>query len=427
VKTAAYIRRRYDVNEMHIPLTPYLIVFIMGIPRNQSSQTAPENPLTLPKHDNLMAYGVAEDEFHVRKFESARDQNQLETICRHVFQGNDYLPRTAKFLEQDEMSQFYVLTRQTRVDERSDYADEELQDEVLLACANLRTLTDQDVWMEAVRTAPEHRNQGHAHKLLETMLYRFHPQQIVYTCTVASNAPMIRVFEKLQMKYVLNIHLLEWSVLLRIPGWKSTDAANNRLNLLQGLGLSPWQYQDDGHEKSSYWQIVPTKTEVEKALESIRSQGGSGWVPALFEILSVRGSALQEALQNGMVWRRRRLTPEQTLPKQLDNGDDGDCLIALVRDPRIQSMKSSWVLCVSGTKGEHVRSAVEYACHPEMQRQLLRLQQENQGKNHADALEEGIAVGFVLAVDGTISKEGEFMRLLPWGKDPCVVYTKKAS
>jgi GNAT superfamily N-acetyltransferase len=412
---------------MQIPLTSYLIIFAMGISRNQSSQTAaPESPSTLPEHDPGISHGVEKDETYVRYFDSARDQNQLEMICRHVFQGNDYLPRLAKKLENDEMSQFYVLARQKRVGDRNnDIVDEhQLQDEVMLACANLRTLSDQDSWLEAVRTAPEYRNQGYARKLLETILYHLHPQRNLYTCTVASNTPMIRVFEKLQMQFVSNIHLLEWSILLRIPGWKSTDTtASNPLNLLQGLGLSPSQFQDDNNEKSFHWQSVSTITEVEQALESIRSQGGSGWIPALFEILSVRSPALQEALQNQMIWRRRRQrpTPRQPLPQQFD---DHDCLIAFVRDPRIQSLRSPWVLCISGTKEEHVRSAVEYGCHSDMQRQLLTLQHRHGSDNNAVAQEGENAVGFALAVDGTISKEGEFMKCLPWGKDPCVVYTK---
>lgn len=210
----------------------------------------------------------------MRPFEAKRDQPELERICKDFFGGKDYVPSLAAQYESDPKCDFMLLTS----------AD----NDVPLAVANLRSLQPGVAWLEAVRTSTQHRNKGLATQLLQSMIRLAKEKELhqVFTCTVRSNEAMKHVLEKIGMQEVTQIETVHFPSLRSLPGWATDDARVPSQSLLSALEIDHLVSEE---ARSAKWSPILSELELQEVLTTIKSRGGSGLFPGLYELLSIEG------------------------------------------------------------------------------------------------------------------------------------------
>ena len=308
--------------------------------------------------------------FQIRAFEVARDQAPLELICRNVFGGTDYLPTMAPKYAADPSCWFMVLASK--------------QNDTPIAVANLRVFEEsKSFWLEGVRVSEEHRNKGIAQELVSSMveLARHEGLERILTCTIQSNQAMRRIFDKIGMEFVTELDATSFQQLQKLPGWSAKDLASPK-SLLSAMGIEHLVSKDAQEQK---WWLVNSVSEMNDVLDRIKKHGGCGYFPGLFELLSPKGP-LETSLNEGRVWAC------------------GDAIFALVRDERIASLKSNWLLSVSTITEIGLQAAIWRACS-----------------------EEGILlldghVGFSVAFDCTDPTDGKFCSALKLSEDKALLY-----
>ena len=225
---------------------------------------------------------------------------------------------------------------------------------VVVAVANMRKLNPTMAWIEAVRTSQQHRNNGLAFRLLQSMLEgaaRHSSYKQVLSCTSHSNKAMRRVFDKLQMKQLAQIQMIKFDALKALPGWAASDSKPSCQHLLQALNVKHFVSE---RARSMQWHAVESKKELERILANIQSKGGCGFMPGIYQV--VDGQRVQDAIQQGLVFSL----------------DQDSAVVVFLRDARISSLKSNWSLSLAGVCDEHLQAALWYACSPNMQAKLTK-------------------------------------------------------
>ena len=374
--------------------------------------------------------------FRIRPFDITRDKESLETICRHVFNGEDYLPSLSSTLADDPTCRFMSLV----------HVKNDGRDETLLAVANLRSLTSEDDeskkeegsstsgcsqqrwWLEAVRTCPNHRNMGLASYLLSSMFddiktinkagNEYHAVEIS-TCTIQSNKSMIRIFEeKLGMTYRTTLHTTQIDELRKLPGWAASASASvlssksrtpsttTRIqpqSILQALEI---EHMITKEAKAKKWDMVKDEDEMKCIVQSMMKQNhhhkdqdeveekGTLYFPGLFEVISM--NTLRDSLQNGRMWKTTTTTTDTTTMANT-------AIFALLQDSRIDSLQSNWILSIITTTEIDLQSAIWFVCnHSERKRKSLA--GENHEQESIQLLEDGevrFAVAFIDASRGS--------------------------
>ncbi|GKY96679.1 hypothetical protein MPSEU_000627500 [Mayamaea pseudoterrestris] len=321
--------------------------------------------MTLPSSNKELALQQQQDAYIIRPFDMT-DQCDLEIICRHVYNGRDYLPQTSQALVNDDDSQFVVLCNTNQV----------------LAVANARMLRIHNIlWLEAIRTSQAHVNQGCATKLTRHFVNLAQQRnQTLYSCTVASNVAMRKVFKRVGLVQVGCIHQLQFSDLIKLEGWSKGDARTAK-PLLQAYG------QDfTVNELDDAWVPVTDMAELQTVLRNVQNNGGLGFMPGLYELLSQR--QVEECLNHKTIWKSSHET----------------AAVALVKDDKIQSLQSPWVCSVAAVDAHDVASALNFLCG---------------SSSHARP--------FTLSVDGAVLlEESALLSALPFASDACLLFASAA-
>lgn len=411
-----------------------------------------------------------QNHFRLRPFDATRqtDKLALDEICKDVFGGTDYLPQMASAYALDPSCQFFVLTTTKKIpsvlpSEDHSCNDDENEDnnknDIPIAIANLRVLSNEEnnylsskvkikttYWLEGVRVHPEHRNQGIANFLLTSMLRNVSinsnnstsesmiqnkeqeqnvnqstnhgMQRMVLACTIQSNIAMQIVFDKLGMTRLAEINMISNESLRQLPGWTSSPPPNqspgqqHQQNLIAALGL---QEMIGVKAREQEWNVVTSESEMKTVMNTIQCEDGvdgrrsCGFFPGLYEILSK--DLLNESIQSGRVFWSTTSTSSSTTKEDANIGDgvavnSSTSILALVRDERITSLRSNWILSVCGTTVEGLQEAVWWACY-----------------KRPDLLEGEI--GFSVAFDGAIPTNNQFCSALPLTQDKAVLYSKQ--
>eukprot|EP00746_Dinoflagellata_sp_MGD_P129573 gnl/MRDRNA2_/MRDRNA2_63721_c0_seq1.p1 gnl/MRDRNA2_/MRDRNA2_63721_c0~~gnl/MRDRNA2_/MRDRNA2_63721_c0_seq1.p1 ORF type:complete len:476 (-),score=69.50 gnl/MRDRNA2_/MRDRNA2_63721_c0_seq1:87-1514(-) len=323
-------------------------------------------------HANLLHVLNGSASYRIRQFDPVNDQKALESICKHVYGGTDYLPSSAASLAKDPASLLVVL--------------EDLSLRQPVAVANVRKIKPCMAWLEAVRTSAEHRGKGFAAHLTRYLIdHCVRDNHEVYTCTASSNKPMQRVFNKTGMTFLHQIHQLSFSKIRKLPGWSPEDQRPAE-PLLKTLGL-----ESRLHEKAGalQWSKVSSDKEFKLVMQKIKEAGGMGHLPGLWELLSE--SAATDSMVNGRMWK-------------LEATDDNlvAAVLAFSKVPKIESLKSQWVCSLAATTPEALESAVWQA----------------HSKACLSTLQGDVA--FTLSMDGVVPSI--LRESLPLVDDPCVIY-----
>lgn len=277
--------------------------------------------------------------YHLRKFDVDKDMEAIRNICRDVYGGADYLPKTAPILAGDPNSSFVVLA-----DRSTDR---------LAAVGNARRFKPNMSWLEAIRTCPDHRSRGLARHLTQSLIETSLSEHghAMYSCTVESNLAMRKVFDRTGMKELGQIYQCSFAELKKLPGWAADDhgAATSITpkSLLSSLGVT--EELIGFHAKQMQLVQVSSEDELNNALAQIKAKGGIGHLVGLYELLPDEG--VHKSLDAYRVW------------KLLSRTNPGDfALIALVHEGKISSLKSPWVCSISATSMVALEGALWKAC-----------------------------------------------------------------
>jgi hypothetical protein len=332
------------------------------------------------------------------------DQPGLEEICG----TDDYLPHIARQLLEDPHSRFVVVVEAENEQETNspDEVNTATSSTTVLAVANARRIHSNVIWLEAIRTSANHRNQGLATKLLQHLLTKDNynkgtasglqnntetadssqqqhepgPSRLRFAgCTAASNAPMIRVLQRVSLTAKHFLHILQFSELRKLSGWSAADTATEAKPLLQALEL---EHFVSDIAKRAVLVPIESMADLGRVLRQLQEQHrGMGYMPGLYELLSV--TQLDQCLIHGRLWKTQA----------------GTAVMALSQDHKIQSLRSKWVCSVAAGSAADVEAALWFACHrPE-------------------------AVPFTLSVDGCVDlSESTLLTTLPFHDDKCLLF-----
>ena len=318
------------------------------------------------------------------------------------------------------------------------------EDEKILAVANYKRLESQKSgWIEAVRTHPDHRNQGLASSLLRSIIDLADQEDEndndgnaqttnVLTCTVASNKGMLRAFEKVGFVQSDTIQILKFETLKDMEGWEA-DCDKMAQPLLDALDMnhlvSPTA---KAISSSSSWCTITDEGQLLKRLKQCKNQGCSGYVPGLYEYI-VPGQNrldLKDSMEHGLVLalddvhiekETSSCEPEcSTVNKCME--DTGQAILVFTRDERISSLKSNWVCSIVAHTQLAFEAAVWHAHSAEVAR-LMRGCQRKDGNADYDGGNDA-ALPFCLVFDNAIPRaQGTLACELPRVTDQCVVFS----
>jgi GNAT superfamily N-acetyltransferase len=309
----------------------------------------------------------------------ASDFASLESMCKDVYGGLDYLPSMASAMAADPQCRLLVLH------------DEEYGK--IVAIANYRRLSSHLAWLEGVRVDPSRQGAGLATKLTmsHVELARAEKCQLL-SATVASNSAMRAIFAKAGMAHRFTIQIA-LSSLATLPGWappahgESPQAAQP---LLRALGLEE-AIDADVRALAASFEPVKNAESLVKALGACEAAGASGIVPGLWTVLS--DETLAGALRDGRCF---------CLPPGDQEGDQAlpACVFVLIEDAGITSLRSRLVCCVATASDAALTAALFRA---------------------SDVCGEQ---PFALAFDGAvpIDVSGSTAAALPLQEDTCLCY-----
>lgn len=331
--------------------------------------------------------------YRLRKFDVDKDMEAIHDICRDVYGGADYLPKTAPILANDPNSFFVVLA--------------DITTDRPAAVGNARRFKPNMSWLEAIRTCSDHRSRGLARQLTASLIESSHGEHgdAMYSCTVASNVAMRKVFESTNMKELGHIHQCSFAELKKLPGW-AADGGNDDDGdmassippkpLLPSLGVADEMISDQA--KQMQLAQISSEDQLNEELALIKAKGGIGHLVGLYELLPDEG--IRKSLDANRVWKVSTTT-----------SPDDFALLVLVHEAKISSLKSPWVCSISATSMVALEGALWTAC-----------------SNHCL---RGIAghVAFTVAfdicggpVDGQNGKLPVAVKALPLTDDACLLF-----
>ena len=274
--------------------------------------------------------------YRLRKFDVDKDMGAIHDICKSVYGGSDYLPKTAPALAGDPNSSFVVLAN--------------IDTDRPAAVGNARRFKPNMSWLEAIRTCPNHRGRGLARQLTQSLIESSHSEHgdAMYSCTVESNVAMRKVFDRTGMKRLGQIHQCSFADLKKLPGWAADDDAVPPEPLLSSLGVDDDSISDIA--KQMQLTAISSEDELNKELARIRDKGGIGHLVGLYELLPDEG--VRKSLDAKQVWKLSSAT----------NPKEDFALVALVHEAKISSLKSPWVCSISATSMVALEGALWNAC-----------------------------------------------------------------
>ena len=284
--------------------------------------------------------------YRLRKFDVDKDMEAIHDICKDVYGGADYLPKTAPILANDSNSTFVVLA--------------DITTDRPAAVGNARRFKPNMSWLEAIRTCPDHRSRGLARQLTASLIKSSHSEHgdAMYSCTVASNVAMRKVFERTNMKELGQIHQCSFAELKKLPGWAADGSAGDNDDddmassipprpLLPSLGIADEMISNQA--KQMQLAQISSEVQLNEDLALIKAKGGIGHLVGLYELLPDDG--IRKSLDANRVWKVSTTT----------NPDDF-ALLALVHEAKISSLKSPWVCSISATSMVALEGALWNAC-----------------------------------------------------------------
>lgn len=329
--------------------------------------------------------------YRLRKFAVGKDMEAIHDICRDVYGGADYLPKTAPILADDPNSSFVVLA--------------DITTDRPAAVGNARRFKPNMSWLEAIRTCPDHRSRGLARQLTASLIEWSHGEHgdAMYSCTVESNVAMRKVFERTNMKELGQIHQCSFAELKKLPGWAADDDGGGDMAssippkpLLPSLGVADEMISDQA--KQMQLAQIKSEDQLNKELALIKAKGGIGHLVGLYELLPDEG--IRKSLDAYRVWKVSTTT----------NPDDF-ALLALVHEAKISSLKSPWVCSISATSMLALEGALWSACSDHCLRRIVG--------------QVAFTVAFDVcgeAVDGQNGNMPAAVKALPLTDDACLLF-----
>jgi len=355
------------------------------------------------------------DNYKLRLYNPTTDRSALDEICANVYGGSDYLPKVADTYVADPMCSFLALE----------------QNGIIVAVANYKRLPLQNsVWIEAVRTHPNHRNKGLATSLLRELVSLSREEGIsnvtILTCTIESNIGMQRAFEKVGFRACNHIHTLSFAALKQLPGWEA-GCASDQQPLLTALDLDHLVSSEARSIDTTRWNTVSSENELLIALEQCKSHGGTcGYLPGLYEYIvpSPSRTDLRKSINHGLVF-----TWNIVLDKEISSCDhDNDSLMKIekailvfTKDERISSLKSQWVCSIVAYTKLAFEAAMVHAHSSEVAKRLQSLESTDENGIHHPEIH---MQPFCLVFDGAVPlDDGTLAHALPRVTDQCVVFS----
>lgn len=299
---------------------------------------------TTTDKNSATASSSAPSPYRLRKFDVDKDMEAIHDICKDVYGGADYLPKTASILADDPNSSFVVLA--------------DITTDRPAAVGNARRFKPNMSWLEAIRTCPDHRSRGLARQLTASLIKssRSEHGDAMYSCTVASNVAMRKVFERTNMKELGQIHQCSFAELKKLPGWAADGSASNDGDmaysippkpLLPSLGVADESIS--AQAKQMQLAQISSEDQLNEELALIKAKGGIGHLVGLYELLPDQG--IRKSLDANRVWK----VSTTTNPNEF-------ALLALVHEAKISSLKSPWVCSISATSMVALEGALWNAC-----------------------------------------------------------------
>mmetsp|Transcript_8998 Transcript_8998/g.19008 ORF Transcript_8998/g.19008 Transcript_8998/m.19008 type:complete len:434 (-) Transcript_8998:935-2236(-) len=395
--------------------------------------------------------------YQLRPFNPKRksDCASLEEICANVYGGTDYLPAVAASYAEDPDCSFLALTK-NHDDKHNATAKNDTTDgnENILAVANYKRMPAQNsAWIEAVRTHPNHRNQGLASTLLRSLV-EFAKQENdnnnnnnnsyapctstnILTCTIRSNKGMLRTFDKVGFTQCNTIQLLSFSKCAELPGWKSGCEETPR-PLLDALNLNDLVSPIAKKISPSSWRTISTEIQLLIELEQCKLNGGtSGYLPGMYEYIVPGRNRLdlKKTLEHGLALCLDLTTPKQTYGCETDSESGGinesdrveQAILVFTQDERITSLKSKWMCSIVAHSHVAFDAALLHAHSLDVARRMDLFEREDISEDAAKNATHGDDVSsfpFILAFDDALPlKPGSLAHALPRVTDECVVYS----
>lgn len=368
--------------------------------------------------------------YQLREYDPTResDRSTLEEICKNVYGGGDYLPQTAASYAADPACSLLSL-----------FGAEEDNEDKMVAIANYKRLpTQNSAWIEAVRTHPDHRNQGLATTMLRSLVdvskqendvnKNNEPTKIM-TCTVQSNKGMVRALEKVGFAQCNTIPTLRWTVLKELPGWVP-DCDKIPQPLLDALDLKHLVSPIAKSIDSSSWRTISTDQQLLERLQQCKTKGGcSGYIPGLYEYIVPGPNRidLKQSMEQGLVLSLDLEAGKEVSSCDTDNDDAeiGQAILVFTQDERISSLKSNWVCSIVAHTQLAFEAALWHAHSLDIARRMKYVQHGGDATDIVDTNNEAASVfPFCLVFDDAVPLEtGTLAHALPRVTDGCVVFS----
>jgi GNAT superfamily N-acetyltransferase len=370
----------------------------------------------------------------IRPYDPIRDRSSIEEICANNYGGSDYLPKMADLYHADELCSFLALEMTRKQQNDDDDDNDDANNKIVAAVANYKRLPAQNsVWIEAVRTHANFRNQGLASALLQSMLdlakeedsdrrrrnnlqqEQQSPPTNILTCTVESNKGMQRVFEKLGFVQTNKICIVSFSALRQLPGWSISDNAQGGKPLLDALDLQHLLSPDATSIPASSWTTITSELRLLELLREMQREGGTcGFLPGLFEYI-VPGQNrldLKQSLERGLVLELDiPSNKEMSGCDKCEEGRSERAILVFTQDERITSLKSNWICSISAHSTLAFEAALHYAHSSDIAHRI----------NGTTEM-----IPFCLCFDDAVPiKKGTIAHELPRGDDECIVFSYK--
>lgn len=391
--------------------------------------------------------------YQLRPFNSKRksDCSSLEEICANVYGGTDYLPAVAASYAEDPDCSFLALTK-NHDDKHDATAKNDTINENILAVANYKRMPAQNsAWIEAVRTHPNHRNQGLASTLLRSLVELAKQENDnnnnnrnapctstnILTCTIRSNRGMLRAFDKVGFAQCNTIQLLNFSKCTELPGWKSGCEETPR-PLLDALNLNDLVSSMAKKISPLSWRTISTEEQLLIKLEQCKLNGGtSGYLPGMYEYIVPGRNRLdlKKSLDHGLVLCLDLPTPKKTSGCEIDSESGSiieldrveQAILVFTQDERITSLKSKWVCSIVAHSHVAFDAALWHAHSLAVARLMDSFEREDISEDavkNATNEDNVSPFPFILAFDDALPlKPGSLAHALPRVTDECVVYS----
>ncbi|MFW9992607.1 MAG: GNAT family N-acetyltransferase [Candidatus Odinarchaeota archaeon] len=282
----------------------------------------------------------------------ASDYPDLLEISKHIWQGEDYLPRRINDYVVDPNSHPMVAVENGRV----------------IAIANIRFLTPKIAWLEALRSHPEIRGKGFATELTRKMLdkARLLGAEEAWLLSNAENRPAQRIIEKMAFNEMILLYM--W------PNWDVMDASLKRLNLdnfhvarnVTGLKnlfdknletsetetpytalVKSLPLSNEAKRLSKSWNRCQSMEQVVEVVNSIEKGGGINMVTGEFIVYPVDAQIVDSKIKEGAVYYLEK--PPAIATFQKSGEISGGTGIGLNTPPNVPEALESLLFFVSKT------------------------------------------------------------------------------